>query len=64
MVREQLFTDLQNFMQQSGPFAPFNVPDLLTAFRADIEGYVFHPQWTLDVALLSRTRIVRIIEGR
>lgn len=54
MARQDIFTQLQEFNQQSGPYAPFNVPDLQTAFRSDIEGYVFHPQWTLDVAILSR----------
>jgi len=53
-ARLDIFTQLQEFQQQNGPYAPFNVPDLQTAYRADIEGYVFHPQWTLDVSLLSR----------
>lgn len=52
--RLEIFTALQEFNQQSGPFAPFNVPDLQTAYLANIEGYIFHPQWTLDVAILSR----------
>ena len=53
-ARLDIFTQLQDFNQQSGPYAPFNVPDLQTAFRADIEGYIFHPQWVLDVSILSR----------
>lgn len=52
--REAIFAQLQDYLQQNGPFAPFNQPDLQTAYRADIQGYVFHPQWTLDVAILSR----------
>jgi peptide/nickel transport system substrate-binding protein len=53
-ARLDLFAQLQEFNQQNGPFAPFNVPDLQTAFRADLQGYVFHPQWTLDVSILHR----------
>jgi peptide/nickel transport system substrate-binding protein len=53
-ARQDIFTQLQEFTQQSGPFAPFNVPDLQTAYQANIQGYVFHPSWTLDVAILSR----------
>jgi len=53
-TRLEIFTQLQEFQQQNGPYAPFNVPDLQTAYRADIEGYVFHPAWTLDVSILSR----------
>lgn len=53
-ARVAVFGQLQDYLQQNGPFAPFNQPDLQTAYRADIQGYVFHPQWTLDVAILSR----------
>jgi peptide/nickel transport system substrate-binding protein len=52
--RLAIYGQLQDFMQESGPFAPFNQPDIQTAFRADIQGYVWHPQWLIDVALLSR----------
>jgi len=54
-ARAELFTQLQDFAQTSGAFAPFSVPAVQTAFRSDIEGYVWHPQWGLDLALLSRT---------
>jgi len=52
--RLAIFAQLQDFAQQDSAFAPFNVPAIQTAFRADIEGYVWHPQWGLDVSLLSR----------
>ncbi len=54
MVRAELFASIQDYLQQSGIFAPFNVPPTQTAFRATIDGYVWHPQWEMDVALLSR----------
>lgn len=53
--REQLFTDIQDYMQQNGPFAPFLQPNVQTAFRSDLAGYQWHPQWLIDLALLSRT---------
>jgi len=53
-ARVEIFTQLQEYQQQNGPYAPFNVPDLQTAYGSDIEGYVFHPAWTLDVSILSR----------
>ena len=53
-ARLDIFAQLQEFQQQNGPYAPFNVPALQTAYRSDIEGYVFHPAWTLDVSVLSR----------
>ena len=54
-ARLELFTLLQEYAQEHSAFAPFNVPAVQTAFRADIEGYVWHPQWGLDLALLSRS---------
>ena len=52
--REEVFTELQAALQESSPFAPFLQPNVQTAFRSDLQGYVWHPQWLLDLALLSR----------
>lgn len=54
-TRLDLYRQLQEWSQQNGAFAPFNQPDIQTALGADIQGYVWHPQWLLDVALLSRS---------
>ncbi|MBI5669308.1 MAG: ABC transporter substrate-binding protein [Chloroflexi bacterium] len=54
-ARLDLYRQLQQYAQQTSTFAPFNQPDIQTALRADIQGYVWHPQWLLDVALLSRS---------
>jgi peptide/nickel transport system substrate-binding protein len=53
--RAEIFIKLQDFAQEEGAFAPFNVPPTQTAFGANIQGYVWHPQWGLDIALLSRS---------
>ncbi len=52
--RVAAYQALQDYLQESGPFAPFNQPDIQTAYRSNLQGYVWHPQWLLDVALLSR----------
>jgi peptide/nickel transport system substrate-binding protein len=52
--RLDIFNQLQDYLQESGAYAPFNVPAQQVAYRADIQGYVWHPQWGLDVSLLSR----------
>lgn len=54
-ARLELFGQLQDALQESGPFAPFNNPSVQTAVLSDIEGYIYHPQWTMDVSLLSRS---------
>ena len=52
--REELFTNIQNALQQEGPFAPFLQPQVQTAYRSDLTGYYWHPQWLVDVSLLAR----------
>ena len=52
--RMALFTQLQEYTMQHGPFAPFNVPEVATAYRSDLLGYIWHPHWLLDVSILSR----------
>lgn len=53
-ARAEIFTQLQEFLRENGRFAPFLQPNVQTAFRADLQGYVWHPQWLLDVSILSR----------
>lgn len=55
-VRLEIFAQLQDYAQESGAYAPFNVPTIQTAYLTNIEGYVWHPAWTLDIALLSRSQ--------
>lgn len=52
--REAIFSAIQEYMQQRGPFAAFLQPDVQTAYKSDIQGYVWHPQWLVDVSILSR----------
>lgn len=52
--RTELFTALQDYLQESGPFAPFIQPTVQTAFRSNLQGYYWHPQWIIDLSLLSR----------
>ena len=52
--RMEVYTALQEFNQQHGPFAPFVVPEQPSAYLANLQGFIFHPHWTLDVTLLSR----------
>lgn len=54
-ARLEVFEQLQLFAQESGAYAPFNVPAIQTAFGSDIQGYVWHPEWGVDVTLLSRS---------
>ncbi len=53
-TRLDVFSQLQAWSQENGAYAPFNVPAIQTAVASDIEGYIWHPSWTLDLTLLSR----------
>ena len=53
--RLALYGQLQTMAQASGAFAPFNQPGIQTAYKANLQGYIWHPQWLVDVALLSRS---------
>jgi peptide/nickel transport system substrate-binding protein len=53
--RIDLYGQLQKMAQQDSAFAPFNQPDVLAAWRVGIQGYIWHPVWILDVALLSES---------
>jgi peptide/nickel transport system substrate-binding protein len=52
--REALYAELQTAIQEGGIWAPFNLPPVQFAFAADMEGFVWHPQWQFDPTLLSR----------
>ena len=53
-ARVALFAQIQDYLQQSSPWAPFIIPGVQAAYRADLKGYAYNPQWLLDVAQLSR----------
>jgi len=54
-TRLEIYSQLQSWALENSAFAPFNQPDIQTAFLSNLQGYVWHPQWLLDVALLSRS---------
>lgn len=53
-AREEIFGSIQMALQSASPFAAFLQPAVQTALRSDIQGYVWHPQWLVDLSLLSR----------
>jgi peptide/nickel transport system substrate-binding protein len=52
-ARVEVFHQIQDFMQQNGPFAPFLQPGVQTVYVSTLSGYAWHPQWTLDVTKLG-----------
>jgi peptide/nickel transport system substrate-binding protein len=52
--RLKLFAQVQDYWQQSAPFAPFLQGSIQVGHKKDIEGVFYHPQWTIDVSTLKR----------
>ena len=52
-ARVEQFHQIQDYMQQNGPFAPFLQPGVQVAYAPGIENYYWHPQWTVDLSILS-----------
>ena len=53
--RVQLFQQIQDYLQQNGPWAPFLQRGVQVGYAANISGVVYHPQWILHVTQLSRS---------
>ena len=53
-TRVEIFHAIQDYLQESGPWAPFLQNGIQIGYKSDIQGQVYHPQWILDVAQLSR----------
>jgi peptide/nickel transport system substrate-binding protein len=53
-ARVQVFQEIQDYLQENGPFAPFLQSSVQVGYQSDIEGFVHHPLYILDVTQLSR----------
>lgn len=53
-VRSGMFGEMQDYLMAQGPYAPLMQPGLQVGLRSDVQGFVYNPQWRVDVALLSK----------
>lgn len=53
-VREGMFGEMQTYLTEKGPFAPLLQPGLQIGLRSNVEGFVYNPQWRVDVSLVSK----------
>ncbi|MCB0042676.1 MAG: hypothetical protein KDE23_23480, partial [Caldilinea sp.] len=53
-VRAGQFGEMQTYLMASGPYAPVIQPGLQVGLRSDVQGFVYNPQWRVDVSLLSK----------
>jgi peptide/nickel transport system substrate-binding protein len=52
-ARVDLFSQIQHYEQQSGPFAPLFQPGVHFAYDATLQGFQYNGQWRVDLSLLS-----------
>ena len=52
--RVKLFGQIQDYLQQNGPWAPFVQSGVQVGLGANLKGFVYNSQWNVDVALLSK----------
>ena len=53
-ARIELFTQMQNYLIESGPYAAVVQPGLQVGLRKAVQGFVYNPQWRVDLGLLSK----------
>ncbi len=53
-VRAELFGQMQDYLIEKGPYAPLLQPGIQIGLSGDLQGFVYNPQWRVDVSLLSR----------
>ncbi len=52
--RVKLFGEMQDFLQQNGPFAPLLQAGTQIGYSAALKGFVYNPAWRVNVALLDK----------
>jgi peptide/nickel transport system substrate-binding protein len=53
-VREGMFQEMQDYLMEKGPYAPILQPGLQIGLSSSVQGFVYNPQWRVDVSLLSK----------
>ncbi len=53
-VRAAMFGEMQDYLMEQGPYAPILQPGIQIGLNSALEGFVYNPQWRVDVALLSK----------
>ncbi len=52
--RSELFRQIQLLLRDNGPFVSLIQPALPVAVRANVQGYVFNPQWRVDPYIVNK----------
>lgn len=53
-ARADLFMQMQEYLIESGPYVTVVQPGLQVGLGKDVKGFVYNPQWRVDLGLLSK----------
>ena len=53
-ARTAMFVEMQDYLMEQGPYAPIIQPGVQIGLNSALEGFVYNPQWQVDLALLGR----------
>jgi len=53
-VRAGQFGEMQDYLMAQGPYAPVIQPGLQVGLRSNLAGFVYNPQWRVDVSLITK----------
>ena len=53
-VREGMFEQMQDYLIAQGPYAPILQPGIQIGLSSTLDGFVYNPQWRVDVSLMSK----------
>ena len=53
-MRAGQFGEMQTWLMAQGPYAPVIQPGLQIGLRSNVDGFVYNPQWRVDVSLISK----------
>ncbi len=53
-ARVELFKQMQDYLIEAGPYAAVVQPGLQVGLGKDVKGFVYNPQWRVDLGLLSK----------
>ena len=53
-VRAELFRQIQDYLQEKGPYAPFLQPGVQIGVRVGVKGFAYNPQWRIDPYTMAK----------
>ena len=53
-ARAAMFAEMQDYLMAQGPYAPILQPGIQIGLAGGLEGFVYNPQWRVDLALLNK----------